>query len=156
MPSTPPCARAWRAAIDLAEADNGVAAVVILGAGRTFIAGADITELEPLAWDQLDTPPDLRPLLRRVEQCPKPVVMAIHGTALGGGLELAMAGALSRRGARREARAAGVSLGIIPGAEGTQRLPRLAGVEKALTMIVSGEADRRRGRAGRTASSTRS
>ena len=127
------------AALDAAEADPGIAAVVILGAGRTFMAGADITELERLAWGELDTPPDLRPLLRRVEQCPKPVVIAIHGTALGGGLELAMAGHFRVAVRGRKLGLPEVSLGIIPGAEGTQRLPRLAGVEQALTMIVSGK-----------------
>ncbi len=125
------------AALDQAEADSDVAAVVILGAGRTFIAGADIAELERLAWGELQQAPDLRPLLRRVEESRKPVVMAIHGTALGGGLELAMAGHF--RVATPDARLGlpEVSLGIIPGAEGTQRLPRLAGVEQALTIIVS-------------------
>ena len=126
-------------AIDLAATDAGVAAVVILGAGRTFTGGADITELERLAWGQFDTPPDMRPLLRRVEQCPKPVVMAIHGTALGGGLELAMAGHFRVAVPDAKLGLPEVSLGIIPGAEGTQRLPRLAGVEQALTMIVSGK-----------------
>ncbi|MBK5297838.1 MAG: enoyl-CoA hydratase/isomerase family protein, partial [Vicinamibacteria bacterium] len=125
------------AALDAAEADTGVGAVVILGAGRTFVAGADITELERLAWGELATPPDLRPLLRRVEQSAKPVVMAIHGTALGGGLELAMAGHFRVAVADAKLGLPEVSLGIIPGAEGTQRLPRLAGVEKALTMVVS-------------------
>src|SRR6185436_7699118 len=101
--------------------------------------GADVTELERLAWGQIDTPLDLRPLLRRVEQCPKPVGIAFHGTTLGGGLELAMAAHF--RVAVPDARLGlpEVSLGIIPGAEGTQRLPRLAGVEQALAMIVSGK-----------------
>ena len=125
------------AAIEAAEADTDVAAVVILGAGRTFTAGADIAELERLAWGELEQPPDLRPLLRRVEESRKPVVMAIHGTALGGGLELAMAGHFRVATADAKLGLPEVSLGIIPGAEGTQRLPRLAGVEQALTMIVS-------------------
>jgi 3-hydroxyacyl-CoA dehydrogenase len=117
-----------------AIADPGVAAVVLACAGRTFIAGADITEFakppqEPVLWEVLDV----------IESSPKPVVAAIHGTALGGGLETAMAchwrvGVRSARLGQPE-----VKLGIIPGAGGTQRLPRLVGVEKALQMIVVGD-----------------
>jgi 3-hydroxyacyl-CoA dehydrogenase len=120
-----------------AAADAAIDAVVIICAGRTFIAGADITLLERTAWGDLASKPDLRPLLRDVEDCPKPIVMAIHGTALGGGLELAMAAAY--RIAARSARMGlpEVTLGVIPGAEGTQRLPRLVGVETALNMIVT-------------------
>ncbi|MEO8483723.1 MAG: 3-hydroxyacyl-CoA dehydrogenase NAD-binding domain-containing protein [Acidobacteriota bacterium] len=124
---------AIRAAIDNAAIDG----VVVICAGRTFIAGADITLLERTAWGDLASKPDLRPLLRDVESCSKPVVMAIHGTALGGGLELAMAA--SYRIALRTARLGlpEVTLGVIPGAEGTQRLPRLVGVEAALNMVVT-------------------
>lgn len=124
-------------AIRIASDDPAIDAVVVICAGRTFIAGADITLLERTAWGDLASKPDLRPLLRDVESCPKPVVMAIHGTALGGGLELAMAA--SYRIAARSARMGlpEVTLGVIPGAEGTQRLPRLVGVETALNMIVT-------------------
>jgi 3-hydroxyacyl-CoA dehydrogenase len=117
-----------------AIADSGAAAVVLACAGRTFIAGADITEFNkppqsPVLWDVLDA----------LESSPKPVVAAIHGTALGGGLETAMAcqwrvGVKDARLGQPE-----VKLGIIPGAGGTQRLPRLVGVEKALQMIVVGD-----------------
>ncbi|HEV8675431.1 MAG TPA: 3-hydroxyacyl-CoA dehydrogenase NAD-binding domain-containing protein [Methylomirabilota bacterium] len=117
-----------------AIADPGVAAVVLACAGRTFIAGADITEFakppqEPVLWEVLDV----------IESSPKPVVAAIHGTALGGGLETAMAchWRVGVRGARLGQPE--VKLGIIPGAGGTQRLPRLVGVEKALQMIVVGD-----------------
>lgn len=115
----------------------GIDAVVVICAGRTFIAGADITLLERTAWGDIASKPDLRPLLRDVESCPKPIVMAIHGTALGGGLELSMAA--SYRIATRSARLGlpEVTLGVIPGAEGTQRLPRLVGVETALNMVVT-------------------
>src|SRR3989475_2058022 len=117
-----------------AAADPGVDAVVIACAGRTFIAGADITEFGK---------PPKEPILHEVqdviEQSPKPVVAAIHGTALGGGLEVAMTchwrvGVRSARLGQPE-----VKLGLAPGAGGTQRLPRLVGVEKALQMIVGGD-----------------
>ncbi|HEX7977116.1 MAG TPA: 3-hydroxyacyl-CoA dehydrogenase NAD-binding domain-containing protein [Gemmatimonadaceae bacterium] len=112
-------------------------AVVITCAGRTFIAGADIGELERAAWSD-GVGPDLHPLLAQIENSPVPIVAAIHGTALGGGLELAMA--CHYRVAVESARLGlpEVTLGIIPGAEGTQRLPRLVGVEKALDMGLSG------------------
>jgi 3-hydroxyacyl-CoA dehydrogenase len=118
--------------------DPAIRAIVVMGAGRTFVAGADIKELEQAAWSAAE-PPDLHDLLRLVEECPKPIVMAIHGTALGGGLELAMAG--HYRVAVPDARMGQpeVNLGIIPGAEGTQRLTRLIGVEKAIEMCVSGK-----------------
>jgi 3-hydroxyacyl-CoA dehydrogenase len=110
-----------------------------MGAGRTFIAGADIKELERAAHGDDSALPNLHALLQRIEDCSKPVVMALHGTALGGGLEVAMAG--HYRVAVHEARMGQpeVNLGIIPGAEGTQRLPRLVGVAKAIEMCVSGK-----------------
>ena len=112
-------------------------AVVLACAGRTFIAGADIGELERAGWSD-GVGPDLHPLLAQVEDFPHPIVAAIHGTALGGGLELAMA--CHYRVAVESARLGlpEVTLGIIPGAEGTQRLPRLVGVEKALDMGLTG------------------
>ncbi len=125
-------------AFERAAHDEHVRAVVVIGAGKTFIAGADINELERAAWDERASLPRMHDLLRQIEDMPKPVVMAIHGTALGGGLELAMAG--HYRVATRDARVGQpeVNLGIIPGAEGTQRLPRLAGVERAIELCVSG------------------
>jgi len=112
-------------------------AVVIACAGRTFVAGADIGELEQAAWGD-GIGPDIHPLLAQVEDFAQPIVAAIHGTALGGGLELAMA--CHYRVAVESARLGlpEVTLGIIPGAEGTQRLPRLVGVEKALDMGLTG------------------
>ena len=119
------------------ETDERVRAIVLACAGRTFIAGADIAELERAAWRD-GVGPDMHPLLAQVEDCPRPIVAAIHGNALGGGLELAMA--CHYRVAVESARLGlpEVTLGIIPGAEGTQRLPRLIGVEKALDMGLSG------------------
>jgi 3-hydroxyacyl-CoA dehydrogenase len=126
------------ASLDRAEADPDVRGIVVAGAGRTFVAGADIKDLERAAWDPAVEPPDIHDLLARVEDAARPVVIAIHGTALGGGLELAMAG--HYRVAVPDARVGlpEANLGIIPGAEGTQRLPRLVGVEMAIDMIVSG------------------
>jgi 3-hydroxyacyl-CoA dehydrogenase len=127
------------AAVDEALADPRVRAIVLAGAGRTFVAGADIKDLEAAAWDHRLEPPDIHPLLAHIEDSSKPVVVAIHGTALGGGLELAMAA--HYRVAVRDARVGlpEANLGIIPGAEGTQRLPRLVGVERAIEMIVTGK-----------------
>jgi 3-hydroxyacyl-CoA dehydrogenase len=125
--------------LDRIARDAAARAVVIVGAGRTFIAGADIKALERLAWGEGSGAPDMHDALRRIEDFPKPVVAALHGTALGGGLELAMAA--HYRVAARDAQMGQpeVNLGIIPGAEGTQRLPRLVGVKKAIEMCVSGK-----------------
>ncbi len=117
-----------------AAADAGVHAVVITCAGRTFIAGADITE-----FGKPPAEPSLHAVLDLIEGCPKPVVAAIHGTALGGGLEVALAchyrvGVKAARFGLPE-----VKLGLLPGAGGTQRLPRVVGAPKALQMIVSGD-----------------
>jgi 3-hydroxyacyl-CoA dehydrogenase len=117
-----------------AAADPDVRATVIACAGRTFIAGADITEFGKPMKD-----PGLHAVLDAIEGSPKPVVAAIHGTALGGGLEVTLAS--HWRVAVRQARLGlpEVKLGVLPGAGGTQRLPRVVGVEKALSMIVSGD-----------------
>ena len=135
---SPGVPEALAAAIHDAERDADVAAIVVMGGGRTFVAGADITTLEEAAWGNLAAAADLHGLLRRIEDCAKPVVMAIHGIALGGGLELAMSGHYRVADADAQVGQPEVNLGIIPGAEGTQRLPRLAGVEKALEMCVTG------------------
>jgi 3-hydroxyacyl-CoA dehydrogenase len=117
-----------------AAADSAAKAVVLICAGRTFFAGADITEF--------GKPPKgipLGELVTLIEDMPKPVVAAIHGTALGGGLEMALG--CHYRVAVPSARVGlpEVKLGILPGAGGTQRLPRIVGVERALEMITSGE-----------------
>ena len=136
---SPGVPEALQAAIARAVADPAIAAVVIVGGGRTFIAGADITNLEEAAWEDPAKAIDLHQLLMWIEDVPKPVVMAIHGTALGGGLELAMAGRYRVAAPDALVGQPEVNLGIIPGAEGTQRLPRLVGVEKALEMCVTGK-----------------
>jgi len=126
------------AAIGRASRDASVSAVVLIGAGKTFVAGADIKELEDQAQGRGPGAPNIHQLLKDIEDCPKPVVVAIHGTALGGGLELAMAGHYRVASADAQGGQPEVNLGIIPGAEGSQRLPRLVGVEAAVDMFVSG------------------
>ena len=130
---------ALMAALARLSADPNVQAIVITGAGRTFVAGADIRELEAAVLDHAVDPPDVHGLLQLVEDCRKPVVMALGGVALGGGLELAMAGHYRLAAPTARLGLPEVNLGIIPGAEGTQRLTRLVGVEKALDMCVSGK-----------------
>ena len=121
-------------ALEAAAGDAEVAAVVVAGSGRTFIAGADIKRLG--AWPESE--PNLRDAIDECEASAKPVVAAIHGHALGGGLELAMA--CHYRVCTADARLGQpeVKIGVPPGAGGTQRLPRLVGAEKALRMILSG------------------
>ena len=121
-------------ALGQARDDGAVKAVVIACAGRTFFAGADITEFGKPPQD-----PSLHDVIAAIEAMPKPVVAALHGTALGGGFELALA--CHFRVAVPGARVGlpEVKLGLLPGAGGTQRLPRLIGPEKALQMIVTGE-----------------
>ena len=127
------------AAIDAVALDATARAVVVMGAGRTFPAGADIKGLENIAWGGDSGAPELHDLLQRIEDLPKPVVMAMHGTALGGGLEIAMAGHYRVALAEGQMGLPEANLGIVPGAEGTQRLPRLVGLEKAIEMCVSGK-----------------
>ncbi|HEY9057984.1 MAG TPA: 3-hydroxyacyl-CoA dehydrogenase NAD-binding domain-containing protein, partial [Aurantimonas sp.] len=121
------------AGIEAAAADGAVEAIVMICEGRTFIAGADIKEFgKPIEG------PSLRELEDIVESCPKPVIAALHGTALGGGLELALA--CHYRIAVPSARLGlpEIKLGLIPGAGGTQRLPRMIGLKRALDMILTG------------------
>jgi len=136
---SPGVPEALQAGIAQAAADDAITAIVIIGGGRTFIAGADISNLEEAAWGDPAKAIDLHHLLMWIEDVPKPIVMAIHGTALGGGLELAMAGRYRVAVPDALVGQPEVNLGIIPGAEGTQRLPRLVGVEKALEMCVTGK-----------------
>ena len=128
------------AGIDQFESDEAIHAIVLIGAGRTFIAGADIRQFGKLtATGDRSRGPGLNRVLDRIESCSKPVVAAIHGTALGGGLETAMACHYRIAVPSAQVGQPEVKLGIIPGAGGTQRLPRLAGVEKALEMCVAGD-----------------
>lgn len=120
-------------AMDSAERDSGVNAVVIHGAGKNFIAGADIRE-----FDAGLEPPHTPEVVARIEGMDKPVVAAVHGHTLGGGLEIAL-GCHSRVAAIDASIGfPEVRLGLIPGASGTQRLPRLVGIETALDLMISG------------------
>jgi 3-hydroxyacyl-CoA dehydrogenase len=120
-------------AIEQAEADEGVKAVVIACEGQTFFAGADITE-----FGKPPIMPWLPQVVDRIEDCTKPVVAAIHGTALGGGLEVALGCHYRVAVPTAKLGTPEVKLGLLPGAGGTQRLPRVAGVEKALQMCATG------------------
>ncbi len=115
-------------------ADPGIDAAVLAAAGRTFMAGADIGEFA-----RPPVPPLLPDVVSALEATPKPLVAAIHGTALGGGLELALGCHYRLAVADAKLGFPEVTLGIIPGAQGTQRLPRLVGVRTALGMITRGE-----------------
>jgi 3-hydroxyacyl-CoA dehydrogenase len=128
--------REYSAGLDRALADPAVAAIVVTGAGKAFSGGADIKEFgSPKAIAE----PNLLSLIRQTEDATKPVVAAVHSVCMGGGLELAL-------GAHYRVAAPGtnvalpeVKIGLIPGAGGTQRLPRVLGVETALNIIVSGD-----------------
>jgi 3-hydroxyacyl-CoA dehydrogenase len=115
-----------------ADADPNVSAIVLIGAGNTFVAGADIREFGQPMRD-----PHLPAVIEAIESCAKPVVAALHGAALGGGLELALG--CDARIATPDAVVGlpEVTLGIIPGAGGTQRLPRLTGIATAIAIITS-------------------
>ena len=120
-------------AVKQAEADPEVTAIVIIGAGRTFPAGADIKEFGRPMED-----PHLPDVIDQIESCTKPVVAALHGTALGGGFEIALGS--HYRIALSDARVGlpEIHLGLIPGAGGTQRVPRLCGAEMALDIMFKG------------------
>ena len=121
------------AGLDQAAGDDAVTVVVITGSGRCFSGGADINEFgKPLE------PPTLRDVIDAVEASPKPMVGAIHGVAFGGGLELALACHLRVGDGSARVSFPEVKLGLLPGAGGTQRLPRIIGAARALKIILSG------------------
>jgi len=120
--------------VETAIADDSVTAIVLICDGRTFIAGADITEFGSAPQGR-----SLGEAQAAMEDSPKPVVAAIHGTALGGGLETAMAAHYRVGVASAKFGLPEVKLGLLPGAGGTQRLPRVTGVAKALQMMTSGD-----------------
>jgi 3-hydroxyacyl-CoA dehydrogenase len=127
------------AALASLQKDAAISGIVLIGGGRTFIAGADIKEFEKITSGQKQRNAGLTPLLQALEECAKPVVCAIHGTAFGGGLETAMACHYRVAVASAQVGQPEVKLGLIPGAGGTQRLPRLAGVARAAEMCTMGE-----------------
>jgi enoyl-CoA hydratase/3-hydroxyacyl-CoA dehydrogenase len=126
-------------AFQQANADDAIHAIVVTGANQNFVAGADINELKALAEGGVAVAknrPSLTVWLDKLEASDKPVVMAVDGFALGGGLELAMAGHYRVATTRCRVGLPELTLGILPGAGGTQRLPRLAGLEKACEMML--------------------
>ena len=125
--------------LDRAQADAAVKAIVLVGAGKLFSGGADIREFDtPKSFAE----PNLLSVILALEACAKPVVAAVHGTAMGGGLELSLGCHYRVAAPGTQVALPEVKLGLIPGAGGTQRLPRVIGIENALNMIVSGEAVR--------------
>src|SRR6204780_156439 len=121
--------------LDQAGSDPDVVAIVLAGAGRAFSAGADIKEFNtPLA----ERPPTLGTVVDVIESSAKPVVAALHSIALGGGLEVALAAHYRVAARGTQVGLPEVKIGVLPGAGGTQRLPRAVGLELALNMIVSG------------------
>ena len=122
-----------RDGVEQGIADKDVSAMVIICEGRTFIAGADIRE-----FGKPSQPPVLPDVVLFMEDSPKPIIAAIHGTALGGGLEVALGSHFRIAVPGAKVGLPEVKLGLLPGAGGTQRLPRIAGVQAALDMIVSG------------------
>lgn len=124
-----------RAALDESLADEAIEVLILIGSGRAFSAGADIAEFRDAT-----EPPELRDLALCCMRSEKPIVAALHGATLGGGLELALSCNYRVALPGTSCGLPEVKLGIIPGAGGTQRLPRLVGLERALEMIVGGDA----------------
>jgi len=124
-------------ALDQIAQNTSFKATVLIGGGRTFVAGADIKEFGKIASGK-PRGAGLLPLLLKIEDSAKPVIVAVHGTAFGGGMELAMAAHYRVALSTAQFGQPEVKLGLIPGAAGTQRLPRLAGVAKAMEMCVGG------------------
>ena len=122
------------AAVQQFVADDSADVAVIVGSGRLFIGGADISE-----FGKPPESPHLPDVINTVEACEKPVIAAIHGTALGGGFEVALGAHYRIVQAKAKLGFPEVKLGLLPGAGGTQRLPRLVGVDRALSIITSGQ-----------------
>jgi 3-hydroxyacyl-CoA dehydrogenase len=126
------------AAVEQIKNDDSIKGGILIGAGRTFIAGADIKEFGKITSGQRKRDLNFLEVIKAIEDCPKPMVAAIHGTAFGGGLETAMGFHYRVAAPSAQVGQPEVKLGIIPGAAGTQRLPRLAGVVKATQMCADG------------------
>ena len=123
-----------RDAVVQADTDAAITAIVIIGAGRSFPAGADIKEFGQPMQD-----PHLPDVIDRIESCSKPVVAALHGTALGGGFEIALGSHYRIAAPSAQVGLPEIHLGLIPGAGGTQRLPRLVGRGAALRLLLTGD-----------------
>jgi 3-hydroxyacyl-CoA dehydrogenase len=136
---SPGVPEAFAAALDQLEKDDAAIAGVVVAAGKMFSAGADINEFAAAMAEGKVGGPNLHGLLVRFDDCPKPIVMAMHGTAVGGGCELSMAGHYRVASPDTSIGQPEANLGIIPGAEGTQRLPRLVGIAKAIDLCVTGK-----------------
>ncbi len=119
--------------IEMAEKDDEIRAIVVICKGRTFCAGADIRE-----FGKPPKEPHLPDVLNRFDQCKKPIISAIHGTAFGGGLETALSSHFRVAVPTAQFGLPEVKLGLLPGAGGTQRLPRLIGPQKALPLVATG------------------
>ncbi|MFI5312089.1 MAG: enoyl-CoA hydratase/isomerase family protein, partial [Gemmatimonadales bacterium] len=129
------------AVLDEVSARADVGAVVLTGAGRAFVAGADISTLATAAPGELEKfSRSGQALFRRIEQLSKPVIAAVNGFALGGGFELALASHVRIASTQAKFGLPEVRLGLIPGYGGTQRLPRLVGRGRALQLILTGDA----------------
>src|SRR6266849_3515782 len=126
------------AAVKAAQTDDSIQALVLIGSGRTFIAGADIREFGKITSGERKDKLNLAELMLVMEDSTKPLICAIHGTAFGGGLEVAMGAHYRVVVPSAQVGQPEVKLGLIPGAAGTQRLPRLAGVAKAVEMCAEG------------------
>ena len=126
------------ASIEAITKDDSIKGAVMIGAGQTFIAGADIREFGKITSGQRKEGINFHMVLQMIEDCPKPVAAAIHGTAFGGGLEVAMAFHYRVAVPAAQVGQPEVKLGLIPGAAGTVRLPRLAGVARAVQMCADG------------------
>ena len=128
--------QALAAGLQRAQDEPQVQAIVLTGAGKAFSGGADISEF---GHDAAFAEPNLHTLIAMVEGCSKPVVAALHSVCMGGGLELSLACHYRMATPDCKLGLPEVKLGLLPGAGGTQRLPRALGVEPALNMIISGE-----------------
>jgi 3-hydroxyacyl-CoA dehydrogenase len=123
-----------RDAFIAARDDAAIEAIILTGAGRTFIAGADITE-----FGKLPQAPSLIDVIKEIDTITKPTIAAVHGTPLGGGLEITLACHFRVAAPDTRLGLPEIKLGLIPGAGGTQRLPRLVGIDRAMGMILSGD-----------------
>jgi len=126
--------------IDALRADRDVGGIILTGAGRAFVAGADISELEQVAGGSAEALAKRGQLVfSRFESSPKPTIAAVNGFALGGGCELAMACHVRIASENAKFGQPEVKLGLIPGYGGTQRLPRIVGKGRALQLLLTGE-----------------